>query len=830
MKTSTNIRRLYSGMNKADEESASRLAWSWVIEALARSHDVNTSLLYDLIKKMLQLSGDLEINAREVVALRCLEDLFPFSNGLENDNITSFQSKIGMDSSKSCEDALHCLLQEVPLSNLRKPVPDHLKWDVQSFIDHKKVALPKCTLEQLKDTILHGSQPVAASLKSVSGLMVKDNQDLRIHLEDGREIAPRSRLIEVGVDGKATTIKASVGSPSPRNGNKFLQEKSPKSTSSLKKDRTGLTDELSPQDSPRSMDNDCRPAKKPKQATPCGLPNVEHHSDPLDSTIQSNGASQSTHPVEGNGIPLESVKERTILHDSNEQLVSGGHELHVPGEVDKPQNAFVVLGVENDARSDEDHERTMPAENQENNDLMDTRLENITSRGKESVPAKDMSIHCKAERIIRDKEIDVAMREHGSLSSQCCWTPDSSATSDWNEKDLCTRCNKGGEVLICSSSGCPVTIHESCLGFSANFDSRGKFYCPFCVYSHAISAYNKAKKQASLARKELSLFIGGNSSCQPQNHSSGISETNLSLEKSTRNPDKMDEGKHVDIPISSKLDIQRHKPSASRANVMVAVGEDNLEKTGSPSHSFKQDRENKKAKKKHLPYGSIGQQIGTEVDHGHDTVIESHSNERLVLLHQENVGVGIELEVSRPPVVNQSKIATSATRQQNGVEVDHCGDTVESAQGNNNPAVAMQADSGVGIELEVSRQPIPDQLGDTPCESISDPDGFGEGDSETAKPFRHPILRRPRKDHISYRESYPAFPQLRRKKVPWSFDEEQMLKEGMARFTEKESNVIPWTTILEFGSSVFYKGRSAGDLKDKWRNMLKAKNSPRRHR
>ncbi|KAI9392160.1 hypothetical protein POPTR_006G054401v4 [Populus trichocarpa] len=67
--------------------------------------------------------------------------------------------------------------------------------------------------------------------------------------------------------------------------------------------------------------------------------------------------------------------------------------------------------------------------------------------------------------------------------------------------------------------------------------------------------------------------------------------------------------------------------------------------------------------------------------------------------------------------------------------------------------------------------------------------------------------------------SYPAMPQLRRKKVPWTVQEEEMLKEGVQKFSS--DGKFPWKDILEYGSSVFLSGRTTIDLKDKWRNMCK---------
>ncbi|KAI7980686.1 Telomere repeat-binding factor 2 [Camellia lanceoleosa] len=66
----------------------------------------------------------------------------------------------------------------------------------------------------------------------------------------------------------------------------------------------------------------------------------------------------------------------------------------------------------------------------------------------------------------------------------------------------------------------------------------------------------------------------------------------------------------------------------------------------------------------------------------------------------------------------------------------------------------------------------------------------------------------------------PSFPNVRRKKQPWTAEEEKMLKEGVQKFSTLVNKNLPWRKILEFGCHVFYGTRTPVDLKDKWRNIL----------
>lgn len=119
----------------------------------------------------------------------------------------------------------------------------------------------------------------------------------------------------------------------------------------------------------------------------------------------------------------------------------------------------------------------------------------------------------------QDERSNIDTKKKIFLSSQCTYSQDSLATTDWRELHLCMKCNKGGELLSCNSYSCPLVVHESCLGSHASFDSRGKFYCPFCAYSRAISKYKEAKEKVSLTRKEMASFICSDPRLESKEHS-----------------------------------------------------------------------------------------------------------------------------------------------------------------------------------------------------------------------------------------------------------------------------------------------------------------------
>ncbi|XP_073123992.1 uncharacterized protein [Henckelia pumila] len=150
--------------------SASNLPHLWAIEVLARSNRADVSLLLDLVKKTPEILEDIGKNAREWVSLRVLESLY--DQGVRANSVTLSPAKrIGFDPSEQCEDVLKRILPETSVSDLKTAGLEMLKWDFQPFIVHKRSSLAKCSLQKLKDAILIGSHPLSASLKEQSGLL-----------------------------------------------------------------------------------------------------------------------------------------------------------------------------------------------------------------------------------------------------------------------------------------------------------------------------------------------------------------------------------------------------------------------------------------------------------------------------------------------------------------------------------------------------------------------------------------------------------------------------------------------------------------------------------
>lgn len=113
-----------------------------------------------------------------------------------------------------------------------------------------------------------------------------------------------------------------------------------------------------------------------------------------------------------------------------------------------------------------------------------------------------------------DKKIDAAMKKHVLLRSQCTSSRGSFETTV-REKKCSLDYSKGGQLLTCKTSNCPVVVRDNWLRSSAISFDKDNFYCPFCSYSLALGAYREAKNKKSLLETGLSAFVHDNLVDQP---------------------------------------------------------------------------------------------------------------------------------------------------------------------------------------------------------------------------------------------------------------------------------------------------------------------------
>nr|GEU91942.1 zinc finger, PHD-type, homeodomain-like, zinc finger, RING/FYVE/PHD-type [Tanacetum cinerariifolium] len=182
------------------------LVWNWVVEALASSEQANASTLIGLVNTAPAISGDAGKDARELVSLRILENLF--AHGKDTDADSAQNCKISFDASERCEDVLNKILHKTPEPMLKL---EQEKWDVRPFLMHKRSSMPTCLLMKLKEAMLESSNPLLLSLKEKSRIS-NASEDVSLDKDDpSLNISKDKNKVQENVLPEMDHVQSSVG-------------------------------------------------------------------------------------------------------------------------------------------------------------------------------------------------------------------------------------------------------------------------------------------------------------------------------------------------------------------------------------------------------------------------------------------------------------------------------------------------------------------------------------------------------------------------------------------------------------------------------------------
>ncbi|KAK4436990.1 hypothetical protein Salat_0032900 [Sesamum alatum] len=916
--------------------SKSPLPGIWVIETLARSNQVDLSLLLDLLEKYPQISNDLGRNARELVSLRILESFLV--QGAPSNSVSSASSpKIGFDPSESCEKVLQEILLETSLSNGKAAGPEMWKWDIHPFIAHKRSRLAKHALQKLKDAILTGSPSVFGSLKDRSGLPVGNQPESVVKVGDDK-----CSGIKPGFEGPKRNTHISGGndqliSPAPGDISYLLPNDLPnEDLLSVKRKRSATTDSAGGKSSKdqivaKNSCNHLKTVKKHKndiihnkqdlggklissgvneeledaskivaqesERESCCLDknthvadiglngppaddNNDHISDlvgpnevlprenqvphcdnklPNDKSDEEHGQENEIGELKGDGqgvsdlkstknmenfeqdiqvnIPTGEGEENLYISNGSQctysrdcsatkwsdlilladissrvlqsgevlgcslgkQTCPGGMEQIEPGDgKNKFKSSEALVGHDEilhhekqvchhstkalNKNFDEEQGRNYDSENlvgeEGLHELKTTKKykdifeQNFDRDIRNICEAKDVNISTDSDWY-HEELTDIAKKKKAFLSSWCPYGQGSLATIDWRELNVCVKCHKGGKLLVCKSKSCQLVIHESCLGSDAYLYKRRKFYCPFCAYSRAISKSVKIKKKVSLTRKAYATIIcwGTRKESKEQScRSYKIKQHHLEQDEGLRQSNKLN-NKDVDKSINDHQ--HKRKSGYEQAGHSVLSSGDNptcggkaVDSANGTPESLKKDKQEGK---------NTGRMSETQ------RVRDGHQMAALAILK------------------SQGENPSCQVRGKGSVSESHA---------------EIRSRKRVLCSPETD---LPHECNFSPLTESADAQEIPEEENENSGASKYFVkVQKHKRQYLS-----PSFPQLRRKRVPWTTAEEEALKEGMRKFSTPHDR-LPWKKILEFGADVFNESRSTIDLKDKWRNLSKA--------
>ncbi|CAH8252347.1 unnamed protein product [Arabidopsis lyrata] len=175
--------------------------WLWCIEYVAKFVK-DISCLLDLMNMGYQYSNDYGRRINEVLSLRVLEFMFdPTKYDANGVGVASTsEARVEFDLSLSNTDVLRAILKEIPVSELRAGMPELSKFDVLPFIAHKKMCLPQCALEMLRDVSLMENQTSAAPSMETNDPVFRD--DRSVHMDTCEEVTVGEQRVHIGNEKK----------------------------------------------------------------------------------------------------------------------------------------------------------------------------------------------------------------------------------------------------------------------------------------------------------------------------------------------------------------------------------------------------------------------------------------------------------------------------------------------------------------------------------------------------------------------------------------------------------------------------------------------------
>ncbi|TYH62204.1 hypothetical protein ES332_D07G103400v1 [Gossypium tomentosum] len=405
---------------------------------------------------------------------------------------------------------------------------------------------------------------------------------------------------------------------------------------------------------------------------------------------------------------------------------------------------------------------------------------------------------------------------------------------DWLNGEYCFECNSGsGQVLVCSENGCPVALHEACMTWRPIFDDMGKFYCPYCLYKKEVARFKDLTTEAMLARKELSNFIclrrdsrnkeregetvsmkGASVSTMAREVGCGDCRNGLNDDGKETRHRSQDETRGVDVirkEQSNEQNISRAHgfENVGNGEMMEEVEEDSSDSGGDDIGEGRQQKQ---------PSSSSG--VGTvEETQGVDVIRKEQSNEQNI-----SRGHGFENVGNREMMEEDIEISSDSGNAE-------IGDDRRELRPSSSKVPVIESFEFVSRNLDaetlVTHQKRDKQRANKaqPLKVVS-PEKSSLQPSTSAKNMNVNQERKTVAVKISEERAkstkrlLPVLGTEKRRRLHWTAEEEDMLKELVHKFSSQVNKNIPWRKILEHGRPVFHSTRIPVDLKDKWKNIV----------
>nr|XP_043607419.1 uncharacterized protein LOC122579331 [Erigeron canadensis]XP_043607421.1 uncharacterized protein LOC122579331 [Erigeron canadensis] len=369
----------------------------------------------------------------------------------------------------------------------------------------------------------------------------------------------------------------------------------------------------------------------------------------------------------------------------------------------------------------------------------------------------------------------------------------------------CIVCDKGGNhLLVCKADDddgcCPISVHQTCIGCKARFDDAGNFHCPYCRYKKSVSEFRKIKEMVLLTKQALSNFLEEEK--EPKEGElvdkklKGVSSRQkvVGVNKTVSGCDVENRGVGLErhrqskttLPCDTFVSVDEERADVNTCRIMVLF---------KPNSHPVDERDVVKADQRG---GSV---VNKRVKVGNGTRKANQQNATSIE-EEEEEAVQLKSADLLPPVRKQ----VTGKKRNNSVAFND----------NETSKRRKQCVNENAAENLISLQ-NGSQLQSNPNGKI-DPNGARK-ESPTTKDIS--INNAGESKDSSVGRSVGHLLQHGKRRILWSEQEEDMLKEGVQKFTSSKGKNLPWKKILDFGRHVFDPCRNPSDLKDKWRKIAK---------
>ncbi|XWS47274.1 hypothetical protein CRYUN_Cryun14cG0138400 [Craigia yunnanensis] len=397
---------------------------------------------------------------------------------------------------------------------------------------------------------------------------------------------------------------------------------------------------------------------------------------------------------------------------------------------------------------------------------------------------------------------------------------------DWLEGEFCISCNRGsGQVLVCSENGCPVAIHEVCMNCELKFDDMGKFYCPYCWYKRELARTKELRRKAMLAKKESSNVVclkrdGGNEEKQ-EDETENMKAASVSTMAGKINSDDCENGLNDD----GNETIHHNQEKTPGVVVESIIKEKSDEESISKTHGFENVGDGERIEEEDIENASDSED--DEIDEDRWRIQPSNPShleivkDTLHLSTKETSDIEGVLEENQGKRGKEDPVLPKVGTTMTLITRDATSEvpTIESFE-----FVSPDLDTETLIVRQKRVKRTAQRARPQKIDSPKNP-SFQPINSAKDKKTNQQGKATTEKNSVQCQEStkrimIPILGTEKRRRLHWTSEEEDMLKEGVRRFSTTPNKNIPWRKILEFGHHVFDTTRSPVDLKDKWKNIM----------